>query len=105
MTVAALMVDRAANSNKIHNIHVSSAKIGFLVGAAPSQETCYGGARAGCKTPPKYGKVAPEGYAVPTPLSESYIHGLSMRGCEKVRRSVRTSPCSALRFLLLTMNR
>ena len=51
MTVAALMVDRAANSNKIHNIHVSSAKIGFLVGAAPSQETCYGGARAWCKTP------------------------------------------------------
>jgi len=64
--------------NKITNLHIAYAKIGLLVGAAPSQST--DPSLHGSDYP---GGTAPDGVAINTALSESYIDGLSLRGTEK----------------------
>jgi hypothetical protein len=64
--------------NKIQNIQVNYAKIAFLVGAAPGQDPKYLGSGG-----QSFAGVAPDGIAVNTALSESYITGLAVRGTEK----------------------
>jgi hypothetical protein len=66
--------------NKIFNLHIDYAKIGFLIGATPNQDPKY------FPTPGQdypFSGVAPDGVAVNAPLSESYIEGLNLRGTEK----------------------
>eukprot|EP01052_Picozoa_sp_SAG31_P044280 SAG31_NODE_7662_length_1624_cov_1.058361_1_plen_158_part_10 len=63
--------------NHITNLHIAYAKIGLLVGAAPGQS------RDPTDPRPYPGGTAPDGVAINTALSESYIDGLSLRGTEK----------------------
>jgi hypothetical protein len=66
--------------NRIQNMHITFAKIAFLVGAAPGQDPKY------FPTPGQnypYSGTAPDGVAVNAALSESYIDGLNLRGTER----------------------
>ena len=66
--------------NRIENLHITFAKIAFLVGAAPGQDPKY------FPTPGQnypFSGVAPDGVAVNAALSESYIDGLNLRGTER----------------------